>query len=656
MGCSVILFECKAAADATGSVAFAVDYALTNNIDTWLVGWTNTIAAAGSWTSMAYAFTNRSLRPAIGRIRIRNMTSGYDDGLLLDDIDIIEPPPMNEFSWWGYNVLVTDVLPAGVEDGESTPWLARLDNNEFAGFINNSSTNGTGGLTHSEYSPFIQSAYLPAGIGEVRFLYRTWDTNSSLIQVVGSTNRLTPQAEWDVLDTVYANSTSYQEYYSAVFHRDLRYVALRVDSQDSSLGRVAVDNILITEPLAADLRLSNLRTDPSVPLYTDEVYVEIEIDDLLLSPTNLELSLHYKTGTNSWGDYTSTVSYGMNLVEDRGDSFTFRSAFPIPQQPIDTVVQYQVSAEFDGYLSSETSPKYYQGFVNPDHYWPVDLNRDQPLYTPYYFSLSCLPGQVWINEFNITNASSTYPAGQFIELAGWGLAEIGNWRVESLNPDFNTNASYVFPASTQIGSLTNDFNFYVFGQLDVTHRNGDLTNALPASGGLQLVRSMGAIEQQVSYDVSGDSGAMMSVDPDNRFVYAGTELGWNGSSLALFGTGESLSAFETNWVNAYAFTIGTTNIDQMLISWSTNGLIINGYTGTSSIVAASCQGGVISFSLDTQSTNLIPSIWYITNLMNTTWHEAHAGFGWGRSNTTYSVWCDEMPPPVFYSIKVINTE
>jgi len=60
----------------------------------------------------------------------------------------------------------------------------------------------------------------------------------------------------------------------------------------------------------------------------------------------------------------------------------------------------------------------------------------------------------------------------------------------------------------------------------------------------------------------------------------------------------------------------------------------------------------VYFDVSTQATNLVPTAWYATNLMNIVWQPATSGFSWSRSNTTYRVWCNQVPPPAFYTIKV----
>jgi len=655
-----IAFDYRKASDATGPVAFSVDYTHASQPENWVSFAAATNSSATNWVHVSYSIADRALRSGITRMRIRNLTAGYDDGLLIDNIEITETVPINYSTWWGYNALITEQKPSDIIDNANTPWLARLANNDKGAFINNSTNNGTGGATYIEYVPFIQSAYLPDGIGEIRFLYRAWDTNASTIQIVASTNRYTPGVnDWAVIDTLTVDNTAYQEYNKAIFERDYNYMALRVNSLMGNLGRVAVDNILITAPLAADLRLSELELDPPIPLPGDDVYVKVKVDDFFFSPSNIVLQLMLKNGTNTWGDYTNGTwtTYTMPMITNTDDWAIYRSIIPIPKKAIDSVVQYQVKATFEGLYSNKTSPKYYRNFINPDHYWPVNLNRDKPNPTPYYIVLSCLPGRVWINEFNIVDVGYSVDL-QFIELAGSGSAPIGNWKVESIHTDFSTNASYTIPGGTTIGSEAGDYGFYVIGTTHVTPRNQEVTNTLPFNGGIQLIRPVASIgqqiiEQQVCYDEYYLSdGSNMTLSADHRYVYAGYDDDLDSTSLFMAGSGSNRSDFVWSYDMGLTFSIGTTNTGQTLIPWPTNGVPgLETYTGPASIGTAWRSGGIMYMRVNTESTNLVPQAWYTTNLLNVAWTNA-PGSGWSRSNTTYTVWITNAASPAFYSITV----
>jgi len=661
-GVAVVSFDYKSVAGNTNAVGFALEYTLTNAVGSWqpLLAVTNT---ASNWVSYSHS-VDRNLRPAIHQMRIRNNASDPEAGILLAKIVITEPVVIDDYTWWGYNVLVTGQKPTGILTDGSTPWLAPVGGNIKGAYLNNTATGNTGGIAYTSYYPSVQSAYLPEGIGEIRFRYRAWNTSASAIQIVAATNRLLPDAQWTLLDTLTVTNTAFAEYTGYVFDRDNRYVKLRVNTDIGTPGRVAIDDILITSPFASNLRMRNLRLIPEIPTINDEVYVSVEVHDLFYNPSNIVMRLFFEQGTNNWGEYLDPVAYTMDLVAADGDSLTYRTLTPIPKRTvIDTVIQYQAVASFEGFFAEQSSPRTYSTFVNPDHYWPVDLNRNQPKQTPYYFSLSCLPGQVWINEFNIVDISTwgNEPEGQFVEIAGKGGVNIGNWRLESINTDFSTNASYAIANNTTMVPATNAYGFYVFGQDDITGRNHALTNTLPASGGLQLVRSMGAFEQRVSYDTydhtpAPNPGELM-VSPDNRFVYAGLDDDFEDGAMTMIGVGSNLNSFAWDFDGTRVPTIGSTNTGQTLIPWpDDDGEPTGGYDGTAHITNAWRSGGRVYLAVTTQATGLTLIPRYTTNLTGTIiWTDA-ASPSVVPDGTNYTVSCTEVTnaPAVFYRVSVTD--
>ncbi len=86
----------------------------------------------------------------------------------------------------------------------------------------------------------------------------------------------------------------------------------------------------------------------------------------------------------------------MQKLSTEGNIVTYQTTVPLEAggHDIDTVVQYYVQADFDGFFSNKSSPVNHKEFSNPEWYWPVDLNTNQPYQTPYYVVFSCLPGEV----------------------------------------------------------------------------------------------------------------------------------------------------------------------------------------------------------------------------------------------------------------------
>lgn len=652
-GVAIIAFDYLSVTGTDNDLVFAIDYAHVNSPGNWIDYLTVTNNPA-NWTSFSHS-VDRELRPSIHQIRIRNasITSDPDAGILLDNIVITEPVPINEFTWWAYNTLVTD---------KQASRLAPIDGNIKGAYLNNGPLNGTGGINYTSYYPFVQSAKLPDGIGQVSFWYRAWDANHSQIEVVASTNRLASNAEWVVLDTLPVTSTAFQHYSKQYFEPQYRYVKLRVNTSGGPIGRVAIDDIRISAPFTSNLQMKNLELIPEIPLFFTDTFVRVDIHDLFFDPEIQSVRLFFKQGVNDWGDFTVAETRNMALVDATEDVLTYQTLEPIPARATDTVVQYQVEVMFDGFFAEYASPKRYTIFENPEHYWPIDLNEGQSINTPYYYTFSSLPGQVWINEFNITDANhwETFPEGQFIEIAGKGNTDIKGWELESIlaDGDYTTNAIYRFeaPHPTVIGTATNAYGFIVLAQPDVVGRDMDLTNALPYSGGLQLRRSMGAIEQQVAYDdVFSSQGANM-LSPDNRYVYAGQDDDFLLQSFSLIESGSNVTDFVWGYTD---FSMGTTNVGQTLIPWPdvSPDPGESFYTGTVGINQVWQNGARITFEVETQSENLTPVPWYTTNLMNITWHPMTMP-SWTRTGTTYYVSGDLAPGASarFYTVTVTGTD
>ena len=662
-GASVISFDYRAAGDATGDVSFAVNYRTDSpayNELTSVESHSSTNWAEGSFS---FSVQDRAFAESIRGLRIVNTTEGDDDGLIIDNINITAPPPIDDTTWWGYNILVTDTKPDGIVDDQGSPWLFPQLNNEFGAFLNNSFTAGTDGATNDQFYPFIQSARMPDGIGEVRFQYRAWNETNATIQVVSSTNRFAPQGEWTQLDTLEVDSTEWQQYRNFVFDRENEYIAIRLNPTSGDQGRVSIDNVLLTAPIGADLQLQSIQTIPEVPQYFDDVDIQVEVADLFFNPTNIQLTVLHQTGTNDWGQYNDPHLIDMELVSTENDVLTYRTVTPIPApNAVEEVIQYQIVATFDGMFAEESSPQNYRSFDTPDAYWPLDLNQDEPNPTPYYIALGSLPGQIWINEFNAAmDQFGSDPLLQYIEIAGVANNDISDWNVTVFNTDFTTNATYQLPPATTLGD-NDGYGFFVLGNENTSERDMDLTTELPNSGGLQLSRPIGIIEQRLSYDSGAEGAGFTMSTTDSTFAYAGVNATFfENSPMYLTGTGSNVTDFAWEVGGGDHSHIGGVNQDQVLIPWptGTNGPPVNGgYTGTVEIDEFWRNEGRLYATILTESEDLVPTPWYSTNLMENpiNWQEAPDP-SYTRSGTDYTVSFDPVEAPmVYYTISVIKEE
>lgn len=91
------------------------------------------------------------------------------------------------------------------------------------------------------------------------------------------------------------------------------------------------------------------------------------------------------------------------------------------------------SAESDDWFATQIEPENYTDFP---WYFPRSLNAeiqavagsDTPMFSPYYWVYSCVPGEVFINEFNLTDATGVQNS-RFIELCAPAGLDIGAWQV-----------------------------------------------------------------------------------------------------------------------------------------------------------------------------------------------------------------------------------
>ena len=641
-GAAIIEFSYKSV-DATKDLVFAIDYTVAGHQDQWQVGKVVTNSpvewTAFSWRLPAGSGTNDY--PMY--MRVRNASSDFDAGMLIDDIRITEPIPLDDDAWRGYNDLIT----AGKTDK-----LLYEPGNVKGAYINNSCTEGTAGTNYDEAMPYIETAYLPDGIGEVSFWYRAWDTNASRIDIVASNNRNLPDSQWHLLRTINnITNQEYRQYQEDFYQPDYRFLRLRVPSTAKSLGRACVDNLMIAQPFGATVFLRNLKLIPEIPLYNSDVYLQVELYDTFLDPSNITVKAIFQTGTDDWGRYNDYIPLGMEIVKTEGNVTTYRTtkAFKAGGHPIDTVVQYYAEANFDGFFSNKSSPAKLKEFTNPSWYRPVDLNSNQLYKTPYYIVFSCLPGQVWINELNVTDDSWETVVTQYVEVCGSDRVNIGNWKLQVLNDDFTTNAQYTIGEGTTLTG-NGGYGFFLLGGSNMPTAAITMTNALPDSGAVKLFRSMGAQEDAVSWDVGSQGSGYQMSQVDSDIVYAGVDQDlFAANPLSLYGTGGS-NATDFVWADDKAFTPGATNDSQSLVPWGNETNAV--YGGSLEIGPLGITNGVISFSVYAESNSVSLTPWYTTNLVTGPWT---IGVNAGQeliTDTTYRVWCDlyTNAPGAFYKV------
>ncbi len=613
-----------------GPVTFKVDQASAEDPDYWDTILPETTIESETWAPWSYAFND----PDGSFIRIIHTSTNRNTALYIDNIAASEFAELGDTTWRSYNALITAGQP------ERTP--IELDNLR-AGFLNNSPTNDTVEPFYDN-TAFVESAALSNGIGELSFWYRSWDGSPTTIRVLGSPDRNFVDSAWTELDRI-ANITSstYTRYKRAFFEPELRYLRLTL-ANEPGLARACTDNILVTAPLGASFSIRNLNLDPPIPTADDAVSVSCETYNYILSPSNIVMTLYWRTGTNAWGTEVGANTIPMHIASNDTNSIWYETDGTIDPQPINTVVQYWIKAEFDGVFSENSSPREYKQFTPPEHHYPVNLNTNQSSTIPYYFSFSCLPGQVWINEVNLNDKYGWADSvGQFVELCGIENTDIGNWKLRVMNTSYTVTESFTIPGTTSLPSDTNRFGFFVIGDDDGSVANLDLpsTTDWPLDGGFQLFRSVGTLEHAVCYssDEFAQLGRNMTNNPAYRFVHIGVDdTFWGEAGLDMNNTGSNVTDFV--WYDHFGgWSAGRINDGQTLIPWPDTP-IDPGDAIVMEIKNVVISGGRVHMVVQADTSDLVLTPMATTNLLDTAAWTPAPNPSIAATGTTYTVSCD----------------
>ncbi len=667
-GADIVEFDYKTATTPDNDFVFAVRCSANGNTNDWTSGPVTFVTNSPSdWTPFSWRLpTTNDLTNIF--IRIENASDNWDAAILLDNIVITEPIPIDDNTWRGYNLLVT---------GTQTNRLYAEPDNVKGAYLNDGPNNDTGDIPLTNALPYIETARLPDGVGEIQFLYRAWDGNATRIDILGGTSRTQPDVDWVTLDSIdNITNQTFQLYNRHFYEEGYDFVRLRVNT-DSGYGRACIDNFFVASPFASTIYIQNMTLTPEIPLNSDNVYVSADVYDTFLSPSNIELELVYQLADidtyspGTWGTYPSPTRLSMTYNESNS---LYETTIPIGTpggNPIDTVVQYYIEATFDGLFSDRSSPMQYKEFTNPDYYWPVDLNDgiSSSNITPYYVVFSCLPGQVWINEINVAD-DYAYSGGnplaisptQFVEVCGISGVDIGDWGISTYAIDGSANvtpnSTYTIPPGTIIPNETNKFGFFVLGTTNMPESDLDMTNDLATPGGIHLVRSMGAVDHSICYDTEDDINLAVTNNQTYRFIYIGLENSYEDSALHATGSGSNLTDFASSYtieplVNHYGdYSPGRINNGQTLVAWAYTPTNDPAYAGSLAINSFWTTATSVHMVVSSDSSSLSMTPWYSTNLTK--------GLGWLQatnpgqtvSGTTYTVWCDIVTnvPGAFYRV------
>jgi len=532
---------------------------LTNFYSTVL---STNLPTTSGWEYMSVALNNTN------SIYVRVVHAGDADTdtnaiLYIDDLQLRNYKPRDTATWLAYNALITYTNDSREFEPGPTLRTCYLNNDTEDDVFNPPSD------VLDKYDPYVQSALLLGGVGEISFFYSRYaDPGSSdaSIRIYAHENETDPLVNWTALGTIDSiTAGTYQYFKTNVYEPDLHYVRL-YGSTNAGADRLCLDNVLITEPLRSDFIITNLATIPEVPLFTDNVGIQVELTGFVYEPTGFQVRAYYSIGTDDWGNWETNEYLTLGMTTNDAYRAVFASTSGIPKQAIDEVVQYYPAVLWDGMLSEShewTNAKTYKHAPNPPWYEPINLNEGQAYTNPYYFVFSCGTNDVWINEYNIVDDYQEY-TNQYVELAGKEGINISNWWVDILWGSLTT-AVYTVEENPLFDDEINGFGFWVIGSNVTPNTDQLLTNLIYSGSTMRLRRPMGAFVDQVT-----DEGA----HKDSKYVTY---------SVSLKGT-VTVDHVTREWENdAGALTPGSGNSDQTFIS----------YDSTQTLSVASDYGTVV---------------------------------------------------------------
>lgn len=643
-------FSFSYSAGSTNPVAFDVQISF-DTPDAWsniTATVTNTIANPGSnYVSFSQTLMIDLYDHPYIYLRVKNATP-LPGSLLLDDFKV---SPYGGATDWRVN-------NCAIDDSDQTFPPATRQFYAGACYINSNRVANidTNELTRPNTNtyPAVTAPVLEHGIGDVSFWYRNWATSgvplaAQLVIQTAATDS-TNDADWRTVGIVtnIVNTNDYRYFVAPIYDPTSRFVRI-FNNDTGTVGRVCIDDLLVTTPIATSLAMSNLVTSPSAPVFSNEVDVIVDVYHLFLAPSNLILTAYYATGTNYPDAVNSSVTpramtcIASNMsVPGKWYRYQTRSDDRIPTNAIDKFVSYSVRATFDGCHTEVTSPTTNRQFGR----YPTWL-RPMPEITnniAFYPVFSCPTGAVWINEFNVID--DTDPR-RYVELCGRTGASIRDWRLQVLYSGGTTNADYTITNGTPLPNGTNGFGFWVVGNSS-TPRNLTLTNTLPTTaGGLRLLRSCGAAADALSY---GMNVATVGTLTNMGIPHIGTyDDDWFNIPVALIGSNTTGFAWSNDGLDD-SYTPGGINQDEYLF-----GQAVQNEPPTIGIVALWINTNVWINSTTTNS--WYPTLWQTTNLLATNSWTIATNSTMSQPSATNCLFNLPVPPgvaPRFYRVVATN--
>ena len=421
------------------------------------------------------------------------------------EVDIVsitcsDEPPIDERSWWGWNVRTTDEAPR-IWLGDEPTTADPAGGMAFG--LNNSVSEDVRreyGQAYNEHLPFLQTPALTQQlIGEVTFRARRYEKagtdregERTFVTLYGANDSALPDRQWAPVTSWEVTNDVYETFtYRA--QQGVRYAVLRLavtgvksvkdegympKSKPTDVGwtplRVLIDEISVFESVEARVAFRNVRAfryhledtlavedimdKAEQPLCRESFGVQGEIyaaqlgDEVDLSRSKVRLWWYPRAtpwGFQNWRSNPDAKSAW--LAESSDTKGVYRSSYLSCPAAVIEPVQNRATMQFtmeviwksakDG--TENTNWLERADWVNPEWYAPVDLNdRADGAFSGYTLLDTVAPGWAWINEVNlfgqfVNGWNNSDRHKQFVEVAAPGDADLSGWKIRFINAQAN---------------------------------------------------------------------------------------------------------------------------------------------------------------------------------------------------------------------------
>ena len=441
---------------------------------------------------------------------------------------------------------------------------------------------GQAARLNSTVANYVQSPYLPGGIGSVGFWTRKYSATDGAATI--SVQLSSDAKTWTTLANVSPVSTNYEQFSWYVGATNQFFLRLL---HGAGAVRVMIDDVRtdVYQPRPEVIVTPSL--DPPDPTAGESMFVLADVVTRY-GASVLSVTGYYRIASGYWNtNGMAQVGFG-----------SYAATNDIPGQAAGTMIRYNVTVWYTGVgalpgttgLSTNyyTTPIYttwvadvsgYDVWINEIYYAPYGTNE------PYIWLIED-PWYIDVGEIH-----------EFIELCGMQGTAIGGWSIQlafgndydaSVNSNNPVYATYVIPSNTVLRNTLNGYGFYVLADQELT------TNA-PVPGHPDLVTNA-PIDQFLTKALQNPTnppfystpvyskdhlfdgvGVVRLLNQYGHVVYSLCYNGYSGgsdplprsqaalyetNSIGLADSGSTYSDFD--WFKGYA-TIGDVNVEQILV-------------------------------------------------------------------------------------------